>query len=98
VLDASGRQPADAERLAAVSTAAREAECGKYLDAIDQEIATGKLTLAELDEEEQSLERLRRWHPELRLRCAGRRLGGWSRPAAQGPANACPSSPPRSFS
>ena len=75
VLDASGRQPADTERLAAVYTAAREAEwveflseCGKYLAEIDKEITTAKLTLAELDEEEQSLERLRRWHRELRLR------------------------------
>jgi ChrB-like protein len=75
VLDASGRQPADAERLVAVYTDAREAEwvefvaeCGKYLAEIDKEITTGKLTLAELDEEEQSLERLRRWHRELRLR------------------------------
>jgi sugar phosphate isomerase/epimerase len=75
VLDASGRQPADAERLAGVYTAAREAEwveflaeCGKFLAEIDAEIAKAKLTLAELDEEEQSLERLRRWHRELRLR------------------------------
>jgi len=75
VLDASGRQPADSERLAAVYTAAREAEwveflaeCGKYLVVIDKEIAKGKLTLAELDEEEQSLERLRRWYRDLRLR------------------------------
>jgi hypothetical protein len=67
VLDARGRQPADSERLAELYTAAREAEwveflaeCGKYLAEIDKEIATGKLTLAELDEEEQSLERLRR--------------------------------------
>jgi hypothetical protein len=44
------------------------AECGKYLAEIDKEIAKAKLTLAELDEEEQSLERLRRWHRELRLR------------------------------
>jgi vacuolar-type H+-ATPase subunit I/STV1 len=75
VLAASGRQPADAQRLAAVYTAAREAEwteflaeCGKYLAEIDKEIATAKLTLAELDEEEQSLEQLRRWHRELRRR------------------------------
>jgi hypothetical protein len=75
VLDASGHQPADADRLAAAYTAAREAEwvefvadCGKYLAEIDAEITKGKLTLAELDEEEQSLERLRRWHRELRLR------------------------------
>jgi len=75
VLDAGGRQPADADWLAEVYTAAREAEwteflseCGKYLAEIDKEIAKAKLTLAELDEEEQSLERLRRWHRELRLR------------------------------
>jgi hypothetical protein len=75
VLDARGHQQADADRLAAVYTAAREAEwvefvadCGKYLAEIDAEITKGKLTLAELDEEEQSLERLRRWHRELRLR------------------------------
>jgi hypothetical protein len=75
VLDANGRQPADSERLAAVYIAAREAEwteflseCGKYLAEIDAEIAKAKLTLAELDEEEQSLERLRRWYRELRLR------------------------------
>jgi vacuolar-type H+-ATPase subunit I/STV1 len=75
VLDVSGHEDADAERLAEVYTAAREAEwteflaeCGKYLAEIDKEIAKGKLTLAELDEEEQSLERLRRWHRELRLR------------------------------
>ena len=75
VLDAAGRQPVDAERLAEVYTAAREAEwveflaeCAKYLAEIDKEIAKDKLTLAELDEEEQSLERLRRWHRELRLR------------------------------
>jgi hypothetical protein len=77
VLDVGGHQPADSERLAAVYTAAREAEwtefvaeCAKYLAEIDKEIAKGKLTLAELDEEEQSLERLRRWHRELRLRDA----------------------------
>jgi hypothetical protein len=37
---------------------------------IDKEIAKKKFTFAELDEEEQSLERLRRWHRELRLRDA----------------------------
>ena len=75
VLDAAGHEPADSQRLAAVYTAAREAEwseflaeCGKYAAEIDKEIAKAKLTLAELDEEEQSLERLRRWHRELRLR------------------------------
>src|SRR5215217_5154280 len=61
VLDASGRQPADSERLAAVYTAAREAEWTEFLS------ECGK-SLAEMDEEEQSLERLRRWYRELRLR------------------------------
>ena len=87
VLDASGHQPADSERLAAVYTAAREAEwteflaeCGKYLAEIDKEIAKAKLTLAELDEEEQSLERLRRWHRDLRARDL---FGAPSAPAAE---------------
>jgi vacuolar-type H+-ATPase subunit I/STV1 len=64
VLDASGRQPAARE----AEWTEFLAECGKYLGEIDKEIAKAKLTLAELDEEEQSLERLRRWHRELRLR------------------------------
>jgi sugar phosphate isomerase/epimerase len=75
VLDAGGHQVADQARLAAAYTAAREAEwteflaeCGKYLAELDKEVAKGKLTLAELDEEEHSMERLRRWHRELRLR------------------------------
>jgi hypothetical protein len=75
VLDAIGHEPADQQRLAAIYTTAREAEwveflseCGKYLAEIDKEIATDKLTLAELDEEEHSLEGLRRWHRDLRLR------------------------------
>src|SRR5215213_1036893 len=68
VLAASGRQPADSQRLAEVYTAAREAEWAEYLAECDKEIAKAKLTLAELDEEEHSLERLRRWHRELRLR------------------------------
>jgi vacuolar-type H+-ATPase subunit I/STV1 len=88
VLDANGHEPADQERLATVYTGAREAEwteflaeCGKYLAELDKEIATNKLTLAELDEEEQSLERLRRWHRELRLRDV---LGAPSAAAAEG--------------
>jgi len=32
------------------------------------EVAKGKLTLAELDEEEQSLDRLRRWYRTIRAR------------------------------
>ena len=35
---------------------------------MDKEIRTEKFTLAELDEEEQNVDRLRRWHRELRAR------------------------------
>ncbi len=75
VLHATGRGEADAARLAALFTEVREAEwaefiadCGKFDAEIDAEIAKGKFTLAELEEEEQSLERLRRWHRELATR------------------------------
>ena len=74
-LEASGRDEADAARLEAQFTAAREAEwaeflaeCRKYEAELEQEVARAKFTLAELDEEEQSLERLRRWYRELKLR------------------------------
>src|SRR5690349_19120625 len=56
-------------------TAQREAEwgefvsdCGKYETELAGEIAKGKLTLAELDEEEQSLDRLRHWYRTIRAR------------------------------
>ncbi|MFF2650109.1 Chromate resistance protein ChrB [Streptomyces sp. NPDC058045] len=75
VLRASGRGPGDAERFQAMFTAAREedwtaflADCGKYAAELDQEIRREKFTLAELEEEEQSLERLRRWHRDLKAR------------------------------
>ena len=62
-------------QLEALFTAQREAEwgeflsdCGKYEAELADEVAKGKLTLAELDEEEQSLDRLRRWHRELAAR------------------------------
>ncbi|MCU1399301.1 MAG: chromate resistance protein ChrB [Acidimicrobiales bacterium] len=45
-----------------------ESECGKCLAELQQEIANEKFTLAELDEEEQNVDRLRRWSRELRLR------------------------------
>ncbi|WP_245832734.1 Chromate resistance protein ChrB [Nocardiopsis flavescens] len=44
------------------------ADCGKFLDEIAREIAKAKFTFAELEEEEQSLERLRRWFRDLRKR------------------------------
>jgi hypothetical protein len=75
VLEASGRAEADTARLEAQFTAAREAEwvefladCAKYEAELDKEIATAKYTLAELEEEEHSLDRLRRWHRDLRTR------------------------------
>ena len=75
VLAARGYGQADADRLTQLYVDAREAEwaefhadCGKYLDELDKEERIGKYTLAELEEEEQSLDRLRRWYRELRSR------------------------------
>ena len=45
-----------------------ESECGKCLAELAKEINNEKFTLAELDEEEQNVDRLRRWHRELRTR------------------------------
>jgi Protein ChrB, N-terminal len=68
-------EEASAVQLEALFTAQREAEwgefvsdCGKYETELAGEIAKGKLTLAELDEEEQSLDRLRRWYRTIRAR------------------------------
>ncbi|MGN9843298.1 Chromate resistance protein ChrB [Nonomuraea sp. H19] len=75
VLDAAGRTPADAARLQAMFAAARQddwseflADCDKYEEELAKEIRQAKFTLAELEEEEQSLERLRRWHRALTAR------------------------------
>ena len=75
VLDAAGRAERDGARLEALFTADREeewteflADCGKFDAEIDKEIRTRKFTMAELEEEEQSLDRLRRWHRELKAR------------------------------
>ena len=73
---AGGRaQRSDAARLEQLFTEARQdewaeflADCGKFSAEIDAEIGKGKFTLAELEEEEQSLDRLRRWHRELAAR------------------------------
>ena len=83
-IKAAGGQPvvlavaddqASTVQLEALFTAQREAEwaeflgdCGKYEAELAGEVAKGKLTLAELDEEEQSLERLRRWYRTIRAR------------------------------
>jgi hypothetical protein len=75
VLEAAGRDQASRDRLERRYVEARadewaefRAECARYLAEIDKEIGKGKLTVAELEEEEQSMERLRRWHRELRAR------------------------------
>ncbi len=75
VLDASPADPETRARLEATYTAAIEAEwleflseCEKYEAEIRKEIAIEKFTLAELEEEEQSLERLKRWERALRHR------------------------------
>ncbi|WP_089100217.1 Chromate resistance protein ChrB [Streptomyces hyaluromycini] len=74
-LTASGRGPEDAARFQAMFTAARSADwaefladCGKFEAELAKEIRIAKFTLAELEEEEQSLERLRRWHRDLTAR------------------------------
>lgn len=75
VLEADGHTDTDTARLEQLFLTARQAEweefvrdSDKLLAEIEHEIAKQKLTLAELEEEEQSLERLRRWHRELKLR------------------------------
>jgi vacuolar-type H+-ATPase subunit I/STV1 len=75
VLSAAGRSDRDDARLAEMFTAERNEEWGEFLNdcakfdaEIDREIDQGKFTLAELEEEEQSLERLRRWHRTIKTR------------------------------
>ncbi|MCI0142991.1 chromate resistance protein ChrB [Arthrobacter bambusae] len=65
----------DAEKLRALFDSAREdewaefaADCGKFTDEIAREIAKRRFTLAELEEEEQSLDRLRRWARSIRAK------------------------------
>ena len=74
-LQATGRSAQDAAWLEAAFTALRQeewtefvADCAKYDAEIDKEFAQQKLTMAELEEEEQTLDRLRRWHRELTAR------------------------------
>jgi hypothetical protein len=75
LLSAKGFTDADASRLEQLYAAARQdewsefdADCRKYLAELDKEERLSKYTLAELEEEEQSLDRLRRWYRELRSR------------------------------
>jgi hypothetical protein len=95
-IKAAGGQPvvltvADEEastvQLETLFTAQREAEwgeflsdCGKYQAELAGEVTKGKLTLAELDEEEQSLDRLRRWYRTIRTRDL---FGAHSAPVAE---------------
>lgn len=44
------------------------ADCGKFEEEIAKEIGKSKFTFAELEEEEQSLDRLRRWYRDLKRR------------------------------
>lgn len=71
----TGHDAADTEQLAGLYRAARAeewaeflADCDKYVAELASEHEKGKYTLAELEEEEQSLERLRRWYRDIRRR------------------------------
>jgi DNA-binding transcriptional regulator PaaX len=73
--DAAPRDETSGSRLEELFTAQREeewteflAECRKFDAEIDKEIRIRKFTAAELDEEEQNLERLHRWFRDLRRR------------------------------
>jgi hypothetical protein len=75
VVLAVAAEEASESQLEELFTALREAEwgeflsdCGKYEAELAGEVVKGKLTLAELDEEEQSLDRLRRWYRAIRVR------------------------------
>jgi hypothetical protein len=75
VVLAVAEEEASASQLEALFTAQREAEwgeflsdCSKYETELAGEVEKGKLTLAELDEEEQSLDRLRRWYRTIKGR------------------------------
>lgn len=70
--EADPRDEASATLIAETFARAREeewaeflSECGKFRAEIAKEISIEKFTLAELDEEEQSLARLRRWRRDL---------------------------------
>ncbi len=75
VLLSTASADTDAAKLRQLFDAAREdewnefiADCGKCKDEISREILKQKFTLAELEEEEQSLERLRRWSRLIKSR------------------------------
>jgi len=75
VIDASPRDDASGAMIEDAFRAARldewvefEADCGKFEKEIAKEIAKAKFTFGELEEEEQSLDRLRRWYRDLMKR------------------------------
>ena len=75
VLQATGRSEQDADWLEAAFTTLRQeewteflADCAKFDAEIDKEFSQQKLTMAELEEEEQTLDRLRRWFRESAAR------------------------------
>jgi len=75
VFTGAPRDEAQAAMLEDLFTEAREAEwkeflseCDKFDREIDKEISKGKFIFAELDEEEQSMERMRRWFREIKSR------------------------------
>jgi hypothetical protein len=77
ILDAEPHDETTNAMLDADFTAARQeewaeftADCQKYEAELAKEQRLGKLTLAELEEEEHSLERLRRWWRDLKARDA----------------------------
>ena len=75
VIDASPRDQVSAAVIRDAFTAVRmdewaelTADCGKFEAKISKEIQNRKFTFAELEEDEQSLERLRRWYRDLKKR------------------------------
>jgi len=67
--DAAARLVEETYRAARVDEWSEfEADCGKFEAEIASEIAKQKFTFAELEEEEQSLDRLRRWYRDLKKR------------------------------
>jgi hypothetical protein len=74
-LRATGLDEADESAMTTMFTKARDDEwhefatdAQRYLAEIAKEHRTEKYTLAELEEEEQSLDRLRRWYRDIRAR------------------------------
>lgn len=75
VIDAAPRDAEAAAMITDVFAAARidewtefVSDCEKFEQEIEREISKKKFTFGELEEEEQSLERLRRWYRDLKKR------------------------------